>query len=392
MKKTTAVILALLLTFTLPSTQKTRVTRGETEDVRYSLKSTVTYSNPANGNFTWDFTNDDRAIGLFMNNSWQSTELKSATYSLGNMKNDEDGNKIGFLELPKQRLLPGENLSFTTEYEIVAKPRIIPDLSESESGVLNDIPSQLAQTYAAAEGTWAQATPSIQELAHDIAGNETRVLEIVKDLIEWIRDNIDYTTHEIPLYAAETLDAGVGDCDDQAILLIALLRSLGIPSYLQIGAIYMPDRAEVSQDYWNNSVRIVERRIGWHGWAVAYIPPWGWLPVDLTYVTEGLDNPLNAIVQGAVTQQNTVQYMNISKTDYIADSAEARSFLIDNGFKVHVEDEMTYLPPDSSVRGFDPLTSAVLIAGIVAMGLLVVFMMMRGRKRRLENQKPRTEN
>jgi hypothetical protein len=53
---------------------------------------------------------------------------------------------------------------------------------------------------------------------------------------------------------------------------------------------------------------------------------------------------------------------------------------------------MTYLPPDSSVRGFDPLTSAVLIAGIVAMGLLVVFMMMRGRKRRLENQKPRTEN
>jgi transglutaminase-like putative cysteine protease len=392
MKKTAAAILALLIAFTLLSTQKTTVTEAETEDMRFSLKSTVTYSNPVNGNFTWDLTEDDRTIGLFMNNSWQSTELKSATYSLGSIKNDEDGNRIGLLELPKQRLLPGENLSFTIEYEIVAKPRFIPDLSESESGILNDIPSHLAQAYAAAEGTWAQTDPSTQELAHDIAGNQTKVLEIVKALIEWIKDNINYTTHEIPLYADQTVASGRGDCDDQAILLIALLRTLGIPSYLQIGAIYIPDYAEVSHDYWNNSVKIVEKRIGRHGWTVAYIPPWGWLPVDLTYVPEGLDNPLNAILQGAVTQQNTVQYMNISKTDYVADSAEARSFLVDNGFQIQIEDEMTYLPQDSGVRGFNPFISAILIAAIVAMGSLVIFMMMRRRRRKLEKQKPPTEN
>lgn len=391
MKTAAATILVLLLAFTLLSTQKTTVTKGEAEDIYFSLKSTVTYSNPADGSSTWDFTEDDRAIGLFMNNSWQSVELKNATYSLS-VTNDEDGNKIGILNLPKQRLLPGENLSFSTEYEIVAKPRIIPYLSESESGVKNDIPSNLAQTYTVAEGTWAQIDPSIQELAHDIAGNETKVLEIVKAVIEWIRDNINYTTHEIPLYADQTVAAGRGDCDDQAILLIAMLRTLGIPSYLQIGAIFIPDHAEVSQDYWNNTVSIVEKRIGWHGWAVAYIPPWGWLPVDLTYVPGGLNNPLNAILQGAVTQQDTVQYMNISKTDYIADSVESRSFLIDNGFQVEMEDEMTYLPQDSGVRGFNPFISAVLIIAIVAMGLLVVFMMMRRRRRKLEKQKLPTEN
>ena len=392
MKKSTVAILALLLTFTLLSTQKTMVTHGQTEDRHYSLKSTVTYSNPANGNFTWDFTEEDQVISLFMNNSWQSVELKSATYCLSNLKYDEDGNKIGLLELPKKQLLPGESLSFTTEHEIVEMPRNIPDLSESESGVLKDIPSQLTQEYAAAEGTWSHTDPSIQELAHDIAGNETKVLEIVKALIEWIRDNINYTTHEIPLYAEQTVAAGVGDCDDQAILLIALLRTLGIPSYLQIGAIYIPSRAEGPEDYWNNSVTIVEKRIGWHGWAVAYIPPWEWLPVDLTYVPEGLDNPLNAILQGAVTQQNTVQYMNISKTDYIADSVESRSFLIDNGFQVQMEDEMTYLPQDSGVRGFNPFISAVLIAAIVAMSSLVVSMMMRRGRKKQERQKPLTEN
>jgi hypothetical protein len=325
-----------------------------------------------------------------MNNSWQSVELKSATYSLSSI-NDEDGNKIGVLELPKQQLLPGENLSFTVEYEIVTKPRFMPDLTESESGVLNDIPAHLVQTYAAAEGAWAQTDQNIQDLARNIAGNDTRVLKIVKALIEWIRDSIDYATHEVPLYADQTVADGKGDCDDQAILLVAMLRTLGIPCYLQIGAIYIPDHAEVSQDYWNSSVSIIERRIAWHGWAVVYIPPWGWLPVDLTYVPEGLNNPLSAIIQGAVTQQNTVQYMNISKTDYIADSTEARSFLIDNGFKVQMEDEMTYLPQDSGVRGFNPFISAVLIAAIVAMGLLVVFMMMRRRRRKLEKQKPPTE-
>ena len=386
--KKTAALLALLLAFTLLSTQKTMATEGETGDMYYSLKSTVTYSNPANGNFTWDLSEDDRTVGLFMNNSWQSTELKSATYSLSSIKSDEDGNRIGLLELPKQRLLPGENLSFTTEYEIVTKPRSIPDLHENESGVLNDIPSHLAQAYARAEGPWVQTDPSIQELAHDIAGNQTKVLEIVETLIEWIKNNVIYGTHEIPLYADQTVAAGVGDCDDQAILLIALLRTLAIPSYLQIGAIYIPDYVEVSQDYWNNSVMIVERRIGWHGWAVAYIPPWGWLPVDLTYVSGGFRDPLNAIRQGAVTQQNTVQYMNISKVDYIADSAEARSFLVDNGFQVHLEDEMTYLSQDGGVRGVNPFTSAILIAATVAMGLLVVFLMIRRRRRKLEEPKP----
>jgi flagellar biosynthesis/type III secretory pathway M-ring protein FliF/YscJ len=84
--------------------------------------------------------------------------------------------------------------------------------------------------------------------------------------------------------------------------------------------------------------------------------------------------------------------MNISKADYIADSSETRSFLIENGFQVHSEDEMTYLSQDSGVRGFNPFISAILIVAIVAMGLLVVFMMMRRRRRKLEKQKPQTEN
>jgi hypothetical protein len=386
-KRAVITLLVLLLTLPLFSTQKTMITKGELGDLYYSMKSTVTYSNPAGGGKTWYFTEDDRTIGLFMNNSWQNVELKNATYSLDDVKNDEDGNKIGLLELPQHRLLPGENLSITTEYEIVARPRSIPDISENASGVLDEIPNYLVQAYANAEGPWALHDPRLKNLAHEIAGNESKVLTIVQESIVWIKENIIYGTHEIPLYANQTLSTGIGDCDDQAILLIALLRIVGIPSYLQIGAIYMPEYPEVHQDQWDNHVQTIERKLGWHGWAIAYVPPWGWLPIDLTFVRRGFRDPLNAIRYGAVTEQNTVQYMNISRADYIADSDEAKSFLTENGFLVYVEDEMTQVSRSEGVTGFNPAVTAIIAVAVIVVAFFAVFLIIRLQRKRPEEQK-----
>jgi hypothetical protein len=149
--------------------------------------------------------------------------------------------------------------------------------------------------------------------------------------------------HEVPQYPNETITKREGDCDDKAILLVTLCRIIGIPAFIQIGAIYMPPPypPETSESYWEDHVTAVQKRIGWHGWAMVYIPPWGWLPVDLTYVFEPITvDPLNAIKNAAVTSQITVQYMNISQTDYVASSREAREFLITNSFSVYMEDEM----------------------------------------------------
>jgi len=387
MKRLVIIPLVLLTIFSLLSTQKAIIVVGEAEDIHYSMKTTITYSNPANGSKIWNITEDDRTIGLFMNNSWQTVELKNATYTMNDIRTDEDGNKIGLLELPKQQLVPGENLSFTTEYQIVAKPRSIPDTSESKSGVLDEIPSHLVQEYTSAEGPWAFNDPRTHDLAQEIAGNETTVLKIVTELIGWIKENIEYGTHEIPFYASQTLDAGNGDCDDQAILLVALLRTLGVPSYLQIGALYLPQYTELSRNHWDNHVQTVQRKMGWHGWAVAFVPPWGWLPVDLTFVPEGFEDPLNAIRYAAAAKQNTVQYMNISKVDYIADSLEAKSFLTENGFLVHVEEEMTQVSYDG-VSGSYPDVTALLVAVIVVVVLLTVFLVMRRRWRQPKEQKP----
>ncbi|HKZ95314.1 MAG TPA: transglutaminase domain-containing protein [Candidatus Bathyarchaeia archaeon] len=388
MKSLTTILFAFLLLSSLSLTQRVIVAEGDAEDKIYSVKSRVTYINPSDSDTIWNFTEDDRMIGLFMNNSWQNVELRNATHTVISVQTDEDGNKVGVLELPRSRLHPGENMTIAAEYQVVAKPRLIANISESESGTLGGIPEHMVQSYTGAEGPWLTNDPALINLAYEIAGNETNVLTIVKDTIGWIKLNIDYGTHEIPLYANQTLNVGVGDCDDQAVLLITLLRILGIPSYLQIGAVYVPQNVELNQSFWNNRVKIVQRKMGWHGWAEVYVPPWGWLPVDLTFVPQGFDDPLNAVRYGAVTEQNTVQYMNISKVDYVADSLEAKNFIVENGFLLYYEEGMTELSQNGRLRGFNPTVTIILIAAVTIVVSLVTILFMRRRRKRLEQQKP----
>lgn len=389
MKRSSCILLALPMLLSLFAAENLNSVQGVTKDTLYTIKSSTTYVNPTGGSRIWNFSLEDRSIGLFTNNSWQNVELKSATYTLESVHADEDGNRIGVLKLPISQLLPGENLSVTVEYSILTKPRMIANISIGESGLLEEIPPDLVQLYTRAEGPWLTGDQELVDLAHEIAGNETNVLKIVERAIGWIKQNIIYALgQELPMYGNKTLNSGVGDCDDQAVLLTTLLRIIGIPSYVQIGAIYMPQTAELSENIWEDHVQFVQRRIGWHGWALVYVPPWGWLPVDLTYVLEGFEDPLNAISYGAITRQNTVQYMNISKVDYVADSYEARSFLVDNGFSLYYEEEMIAETLDEGSGGFNPVATAVFVVVLAVIVLPVGLFIFRRRRRQPEMGKP----
>jgi hypothetical protein len=79
--------------------------------------------------------------------------------------------------------------------------------------------------------------------------------------------------------------------------------------------------------------------------------------------------------------------MNISRADYIADSLEAKSFLTENGFLVHIEEEMIQVTQDKDSRSH-PEATVVIIAVIVVVILLTVPLVLRNRSRQLEEQKP----
>ena len=65
------------------------VVKSETNELGFIIKMSVTYHN--NGTENWAFTNEDRAIGLFMNNTWQTVQLINYSYSIENVTFDEDG-------------------------------------------------------------------------------------------------------------------------------------------------------------------------------------------------------------------------------------------------------------------------------------------------------------
>lgn len=355
--------------------QSLTVVRGtaEEEETEYYITSTVKYSNQ--GSKVWNFIEreEDRTIGLFMNNSWQTVYLENSTKLIETTGNDTEGNRVAVLQFPNTSLAPEENISYAVTYNVVSKPRTFSTINETASGGLEEIPVSLKEKYARAEGPWLVNDTELRSLAHNITGNESNVLTVVKNFVAWITQNIGYETHETPLYPNETATLRKGDCDDQAILLITLSRIVGIPAFLQIGAIYSSRLPLTNQSYWEDArgrahVEVVQKRIGWHGWAIVYIPPWGWLPVDLTYVFGGVhtlrNNPLNAITNAAVTSQITVQYLNISQTDYVASSRESMRFLITNGFYVYMEDEMIEVAHQKDMfgEGLEWVVPAVLLA------------------------------
>jgi len=388
-----AFILALLLITT--EFQGFCQVKGEIGDLNFTVRMAVTYTNK--GTRVWNFTEDEQSVSLFMNTTWQSVQLVNHSYPLESLKNDTEGNPTAVLQFPKSELTPGENLNYTVTYRVLSKPRILPSISEEGSQTLNEIPNDLKENYTKAEGPWLTNDTDLQDLAHGIAGDETKVLTIVKNFAAWIANesNIRYETHDSPLYPNETLELREGDCDDKAILLVTLCRVYGIPSYLQLGCIYEPLTFS-NETYWQGHVTVISKGISWHGWAIVYVPPWGWLPVDLTYVLGDTSNPLNTIKKAAVTWQWVIQYMNYTKSDYVASSRETREFLQQNGFYIHEEDEMTMqfldIPWQQIIEMLKGFFIAVVVVGTTTLMVVVVFLYVRRTgKRELKEVKRRDE-
>jgi len=131
----------------------------------------------------------------------------------------------------------------------------------------------------------APNNPTLNSLAHHLVGNEKNVYMMafkIYDFIDnggvfnnitygWEGGGFAYPTQDQmaddqaryfgkPKPANVTLNDGYGDCDDQAILFISLARAVGIPAWLEAGALYNEFGAN-PDDRWEG-----------HGWAKMLVP------------------------------------------------------------------------------------------------------------------------
>jgi transglutaminase-like putative cysteine protease len=112
-------------------------------------------------------------------------------------------------------------------------------------------------------------TEAMRAYSKNVVGNETNPYRIAQklfaavDTIPWAGAREYSTISNISDY---TLHAGHGDCGEQTLLLLTLLRMNGIPARWQSGWMF-------SDGTYNNI----------HDWGQVYLAPYGWVPVDVTF-------------------------------------------------------------------------------------------------------------
>ncbi|RLG61299.1 hypothetical protein DRN86_00225 [Candidatus Geothermarchaeota archaeon] len=260
----------------------------------------------------------------------------------GEVKIDEDENPYVEIDISRLYLGPGENISLRVETRIRIFRRALhgPVLSVNNSLELEDIPSPLREKYTRKTGLFQVNNEKLREIALNLKGNTTNVLEIVLKFLNWTEYHIKYPFEvsgelRLPSYPNETLEAMIGDCDDQSNLLVTLCRIAGIPAITQVGYIFEPDRSFSGQ--FSGRYRVTLRNVGAHAWALVYIPPWGWIPVDPTFfkgakIVEGYirsEDPLDHILSSAFMMRPVIVGLNIVNSDYVSESREWAKELYD---------------------------------------------------------------
>jgi hypothetical protein len=135
-----------------------------------------------------------------------------------------------------------------------------------------DFPAEM-KPFLAPEFNIESDAPEIIKKAHEISGDEKDPVIVARKLLRWVYGNLEKRpTISVPS-ALETLRTKVGDCNEHATLLVALLRASGIPSRLSIGLVY------------------TREKFYYHAWTEAYVGTWvsmdatmNQMPVDATHI------------------------------------------------------------------------------------------------------------
>ncbi|MCD6564190.1 MAG: transglutaminase domain-containing protein [Thermoproteales archaeon] len=339
-----------------------RLTIANNASEIYVFKEPIEINIPFNDTYqTSYFVN----MSVYLNN----VKIKDIKYR---MERDECNNTVMLLYLDK--ILPRSFISIELLFYLRIKRFNPPVLNYNVSGKIRDIPSFLKERFTKSEGVWLYNSEGMKYLvikAKEIVGSDDNVLRIVSRLVDYIWTKIRYETYYRPRYPNETLPfekmeggLGKGDCDDQSNLLILILRSLGIPSYLVIGYVgdfdYGADRSEynISAHYYYNfkGINLL------HGWVSVYIPPWGWLPIDLTF-SASKNNFLYSINTSIVSEYweqyriIPIKYTNICHRDYIKKDKEELRKIINTS--LYYYDEYAIISYHDNIirikRMFEPL-------------------------------------
>lgn len=146
------------------------------------------------------------------------------------------------------------------------------EIGEGAGGVLDE-PAGLSPLAFLSPTGLTRPDPALRELAEHHLGRHPPSRQTLLDLVWGIGRRIAYQpgTTDVTHGAAEVLDLGSGVCQDQAHVLIACCRAVGIPARYVSGYFYAGDAAGVAS----------------HAWADVWLGrDAGWYSLDVTHAEE----------------------------------------------------------------------------------------------------------
>jgi hypothetical protein len=125
--------------------------------------------------------------------------------------------------------------------------------------------------------------PQVVDKAREIAGKARDPIAVARKLLEWVYLHIEKKPVLSIPSALEVLQTKVGDCNEHATLLTALLRAVGIPARVCVGLVYMRDK------------------FYYHAWTEAWLGTW--ISMDATLHQMPADATHIKLVEGSLSQQ-----------------------------------------------------------------------------------------
>jgi Transglutaminase-like superfamily len=197
-------------------------------------------------------------------NPWKVTYLKL------NLKGVDEGDPL--LNKGRQKIID-HHLEVTKERLPLAAPSMLP---------FRTIPDEV-KAFLKPEFNIESENPQMVQKAWDIAGKARDPISVARRLLEWVYLHIEKKPVLSIPSALEVLQTRVGDCNEHATLLTALLRAVGIPARVCVGLVFSRDK------------------FYYHAWTEAWLGTW--ISMDATLNQMPADATHIKLAEGNLSQQ-----------------------------------------------------------------------------------------
>ncbi|MBN1873529.1 MAG: C10 family peptidase, partial [Anaerolineae bacterium] len=141
---------------------------------------------------------------------------------------------------------------------------------------MSHIPTDVIELYTTAESYYRLDSQIIQDAAQIAANGAITPYLIARNVHDFVAARLTYVNDHQWDDAETVYLQQHGSCSEYTILFIALCRANGLP------ARYVGGSHQRALDVYTDTV--------FHRWAEVYLPPYGWVPIDVTY--DDVDAPL----------------------------------------------------------------------------------------------------